>query len=97
MRHTVSRKNESPEFMSLYWILDGYFHIFFGAKYCITKGTGCDSVGRAVAYNTRSPRFGSRHRQNFYLTFFTVKCFEKNKIKKKMPKINEKVSGDGTI
>ena len=24
----------------------------------------CSSVGRAVAYNTRDPRFESRHRQN---------------------------------
>ena len=28
-------------------------------------GSGCGSVGRAVAFNTRGPQFDSSHRQNF--------------------------------
>ena len=28
-------------------------------------GSGCGSVGRAVAYDTRGPRFESSHRQKF--------------------------------
>ena len=48
-------------------------------------GSGCGSVGRAVASNTRGPRFESSHRQNLYWTLFTVSCQEKTKIKKKRP------------
>ena len=29
-------------------------------------GSGCGPVGRAVTFNTRGPRFKSRHRQNLY-------------------------------
>ena len=29
-------------------------------------GSGCGSVGREVASDTRDPRFESRHRQNFF-------------------------------
>ena len=29
-------------------------------------GSGCGSVGRVVAFNTRGPRFDSSHRQNLY-------------------------------
>ena len=31
------------------------------------QGSGCGSVGRAVAFNTSDPRFDSRHRQKFIL------------------------------
>ena len=48
-------------------------------------GSGCNSVGRAVASDTRGPRFESSHRQNLYWTLFTVNCIEKTKIKKKRP------------
>ena len=45
----------------------------------------CDAVGRAVASNTRDPRFESGHRQKS----FTIKCivsyFEKTKVEKKRP------------
>ena len=50
-------------------------------------GSGGGSVGRAVAYDARGPRFESSHRQiilsDIYL--FTVNCIEKTKIKKKRP------------
>ena len=45
-------------------------------------GSGCGSVGRAVASDTRGPQFESSHRQNFINTF-TINCIEKTKIKKK--------------
>ena len=35
-------------------------------------GQWCGSVGRAVASNTRGPRFESRHRQIFIEHLFTV-------------------------
>ena len=38
-------------------------------KMSITVGSGCGSVGRAVASDTRDPRFQSSHQQNFYRTF----------------------------
>ena len=31
----------------------------------LNLGSGCGSVGRAVAYDTRDLQFKSRHRQNF--------------------------------
>ena len=30
-------------------------------------GSGCGSVGRAVAFDSRGPRFESRYRQNNYI------------------------------
>ena len=43
------------------------------------QGSGCDSVGRAVASNTRGPRFESNHQQMLYLILLTVNCIEKTK------------------
>ena len=43
-------------------------------------GSGCDSVGRAVASDTGGPRLETSHRQNFIIIIFSV---EKTKIKKK--------------
>ena len=37
-------------------------------------GSGCGSVGRAVASDTRGPWFESGHRQDFVMNLFTVKC-----------------------
>ena len=49
-------------------------------------GSGGDgSVGRAVASDTRDPRFESSHRQTFIEHLFTVNCVEKTKMKKKRP------------
>ena len=44
----------------------------------IHPGSGCGSVSRAVAYNSRGPRFESSHRQNLHRTFI-VSCIEKTK------------------
>ena len=46
-------------------------------------GSGCGSVGRAVAFDTRDPRFDSSHQQTFIKHLFNVNCVEKTKIKKK--------------
>ena len=46
-------------------------------------GSGCGSVGRAVAFDIRDPRFGSSHQQTFIKHLFNVNCVEKTKIKKK--------------
>ena len=51
----------------------------------ITWESGSGSVGRAVASDTRGPRFESFHLQNLYVTLLTVNCIEKKKIKKKRP------------
>ena len=50
-------------------------------------GSGCGSVGRAVASNTRGPRFESSHWQTFIseIHFYIVNCIEKTKIKEKRP------------
>ena len=38
------------------------------------KGSGCGSVGRAVASDTRDPVFESSHRRNFILNILIVNC-----------------------
>ena len=48
--------------------------------------SGCGSVGRAVAFNTRGPRFDSSHRQ-IYVEHLFVYCIEKTKINKKRPQM----------
>ena len=48
-------------------------------------GSGCGSVGRAVAFDTRGPRFDSSHWQNFIEHLFIINCIEKMKINKKRP------------
>ena len=49
-------------------------------------GSGCDSVGRAVASDTRDPRFESSHRQKFINIEHFVNCvLKRRKIKKKRP------------
>ena len=47
------------------------------------EGSGCGAVGRAVAFKTRGPRFGSSNRQNFIEHLFIINCIEKLKINKK--------------
>ena len=50
----------------------------------LKQGSGCDSVGRAVASDTRGPRFESSHRQIYYLYWtyiYCQLCIEKTKIK----------------
>ena len=44
-------------------------------------GSGCGSVGRAVASNTRGPRFESSHRQKFINIehLYTVNCVLKKR------------------
>ena len=47
----------------------------------VNVGSGCGSVGRAVASDTRSPRFESSHRQkiiNIY-NLYTVNCVLKRR------------------
>ena len=44
-------------------------------------GSGCGSDGRAVASDTRDPRFESHHRQNFIDQLSTNCTIEKTKIK----------------
>ena len=48
-------------------------------------GSGCGSVGRADAFETRGPRFDSSHRQNFIEHLFIINRIEKTKINKKRP------------
>ena len=48
-------------------------------------GIGCDSVGRAVASDSRGPWFLSSHCQKFIYRTFIVNCIEKTTIKKKRP------------
>ena len=49
------------------------------------KGSGCGSVGRAVASNTWGPQFDSSHGQNLFGHLFIFNCIEKTKINKNRP------------
>ena len=42
-------------------------------------GSGCGSVGRAVASDNTGPRFESSHKQSLYY-LYSVNCIEKTKI-----------------
>ena len=46
---------------------------------CSLPGSGCGSIGRAVASNIRDPQFKSRHRQKFIYQLYN----RKDEIKKK--------------
>ena len=59
-------------------------HCQVSKKYTFA-GSGCGSVGRAVAFDTRGPRFDSSQRQNFIEHLFIINCIEKMKINKKRP------------
>ena len=48
-------------------------------------GSGCGSVGRAVTYDTRGPRFESSHWQKLHIFVYCQLCIERTKIKKKRP------------
>ena len=39
-------------------------------------GSGCDSVGRVVPYDTRGSRFESSYRQFFMINIFSYDCWE---------------------
>ena len=53
----------------------------------LTQGSGCGAVGRAVASDTRGPRFESSHRQKFIcilnICFLSTVCWkDENKEKR---------------
>ena len=48
-------------------------------------GRGCGSVGRAIASNSRGPRFESSHLLDFTFNIYCQLSTEKTKIKKKRP------------
>ena len=58
-----------------------YSQTLYYVRHCVEKrtktnkkmpGSGCGSVGRAVASDSRGPQFKSSHRQNLYWTLVTV-------------------------
>ena len=53
------------------------------------RHSGWGSVGRAMASDSRGPRFQSSHQQTFVsdIYLFTINCIEKMKMKKKWPGI----------
>ena len=72
------------------------------AKKCQGPGMGsdCGSVGRAVGYDTRDPRFKSSHWQTFIEYF--VYCIEMTEIKEKRPgmalfKKNDRTRGKSEV
>ena len=49
------------------------------------KGSGCGAVGRAVAYDTRGPRFESSHRQLLLNIYLLLTACRKDENKEKRP------------
>ena len=47
--------------------------VMAGPKFDIFGGSGCGSVGRAVASDTRDPQFETRHPQNFIYQLYNRK------------------------
>ena len=47
------------------------------------KGSGCGSLGRVVASDTRVPQFKSRHRQKFILNIVYCQLYWKDENKEK--------------
>ena len=45
----------------------------------VTLGRGCGAVGRAVASDTRDPRFESRHRQYFEHIYLSIAIQKRRK------------------
>ena len=63
-----------------------------------TKGSGCGAVGRAVAYDTRGPRFESSHRQlllNIYLLLTVCRKDENKEKRPGMAHFFKKTKGSG--
>ena len=48
----------------------------------LSLGSGCGTVGKAVASNTREPQFDSQHRLRFICQLCNI---EKTKVKEKRP------------
>ena len=65
------------------------------------SGSGCGSVGRAVASDSRDPWFESRHRQNFIFQLYNRKDENKEKEAENGPSLKikkqPKISGNGGI
>ena len=66
----------------------GYFWRVFGIIF-LTVVSRCGSVGKAVTYNTRDPRFISSHQQFLFTINCNKNCIEKSIIKK-MPLFKKK-------
>ena len=47
-------------------------------------GSGCGTVGKAIASNNRDPWFKSNHQQ----ILFTINCIEKTEINKNTPSLS---------
>ena len=55
------------------------------------KGSGCDAVGRAVASDTRGPRFESSHRQIYMYYQLYWKDENKEKRGRERPNFKKKI------
>ena len=64
------------QFLSHIWV-DCFLNLL------ILLGSGCGSVGRAVALNTRGPRFDSSHRQKFILNICLLTCLLSTVLKRR--------------
>ena len=70
-----------------------FFVYFLNKQYNFYRGSGCGSVGRVVASNTRGPRFESSHRQKFIYNLnicFLSTVYWTDKIKKHRPRMAHK-------
>ena len=81
----LATKFPTKETRNTRWLFELFFKQKLSTKNRLILGSGCGSVGRAVASNSGGLRFESSYRQTFIsdIQLFTVNCIEKTKIKKK--------------
>ena len=65
--------------VSFYWYTERLSPVSIGGDPSKSRklGSGCGSVGRAVAFDTRGPWFDSSRRQNFIEHLFIIKCLKR--------------------
>ena len=67
--------------------------LIFWAKDFFVEGSGCGSVGRAVASDTRDPPFESRHQHNYINRFYNRNDKNKEKEARNGPSLKKNLLG----
>ena len=79
MIETMKVKTVARCFLLLHFLAQNFCYILASGKECKLLGSGCGSVDRAAASDTRDLHFKSSHQQNFIYQLYNRK--DKNKQK----------------
>ena len=80
----LATKFPTKETRNTRWLFELFFKQKLSTKNRLILGSGCGSVGRAVASNSGGPWFESSHQQKFILNIY-CQLKKTTKIKKKRP------------